>query len=465
MRSSLLTAALCRCLPIVVVAASCTDGSNPTEPYLTGMESAHANVGGSPIIVAHSAELVAALTPENAGRRILVRAGSYAVNQLLTVPDRATLEGEGVMLFDDAGLPSGFAAGTRTALTMTANVPGNALTLGNGATVRRLAIEDLPGRSGNAVGIVSRHAGDRVSATISETEILNPTAHGVAPHGPTGCGIAVLSLNPNMGADPPPHAGASVTARITRSLVRSPAMGIGCGLFAFNFASMASISVALSDNVIGGGIIASGGVSRPDVVHDARTVITSQRNLYRDDTADACTARRLGWNLQGGSGMPAPVLIGATERNTLSFHSQDDRLEGFTTGVLAIGGRRFFAEPTAGPSSDNSVDLQMIGTTISTSACGGAAFVRDLRLAGAMAANSSMVPGNGNTLRVVFRGVTGSGTRSNLFANVLDANGAQSPELGAGNRLRFVGNPEAFSRTNEAIEPAPAVEFFTGGGS
>ncbi len=453
-------------LALVVTLAACSsDAVGPApEPYVGGIKSAHSS-NANTIVVGNSAELAAALTPGNAGHRILVRAGSYSVNQLLTVPDRATLEGEGVMLFDNAGLPSGFVAGTRTAVTMIGNIPGNVLTLGNGATIRRLAIEDLPGRSGNAVGIVSREAGDRVSATISETEIVNPTAHGVAQQGPTGCGIAVLSLNPNMGAAPPPHAGASVTARITRSLVRSPSMGIGCGLFAFNFAPTASVSVTLADNVIGGGIIASGGVSRPDAVHDSRTVIVSQNNLYRDDTGNACTVRRTGWNLQGGSGVPVPLVVAGTERNTLRLHSLNDRIEDFTTGVLATGGRRFFAEPMAGPTSDNTVDLQMIGTTISTSACGGAAFVRDLRLAGALAANSSLVPGDGNTLRVVFRGVTGSGVRSNLYANVLGPDGAQSPELGTGNWLRFVGSPEAFARTNDAIAPAPAGEFFTGGGT
>lgn len=77
-----------------------------------------------------------------------MRSGSYNVSQPLVVPDGATLEGEGVMRVDDSGLPTGFDEGTRTTLAMTANTAGDILTLGDGATVRRIAIEDLAGRVG-----------------------------------------------------------------------------------------------------------------------------------------------------------------------------------------------------------------------------------------------------------------------------------------------------------------------------
>jgi hypothetical protein len=241
-------------------------------------------------------------------------------------------------------------------------------------------------------------------------------------------------------------------------------MGIGCGLFAFNFAPSASISVDVSRSVIGGGVIASGGVSRPDAVNDSRTVLASHHNLYRDDTADPCAAGRLGWNLQGGSGTPIPLPNPGAARNALRLHSVSDRIEGFTMGVLATGGRRFFGAPTAAPVTDNSVDLELLGTTISTPACGEAAFVADLRLAGALVTDGAIVPGDGNTLRAVLRGVTGSGSRSNDYADVLGPAGAQPPSLqGAGNRLSIVGSPEAFARTNHAIAPAPGATFFTGG--
>jgi len=374
-----------------------------------------------------------------------------------------TLEGEGVMLLDGSGLPTGFAPGTGTTLTMTANTAGDVLTLGNGATVRGVTVADLAGRAGNVIGVLSRDVGDRVSATIADVEIVNPNPHGVAPSGPLGCGVTVLTRNPNLGGDPPPHAGAAISATITHSLIHSLGIGIGCGVFAFNFAPEASVGVTLASNVVGGGIIASGAVSRPDAVHDSKTTIQSMRNLYRDDSSNPCLAQHLGWNLQGGSGTPIPLPIGATTGNALRVASLDDRLEGFAHAITAIGGRRFFGSPIAGPTTGNSVDLELIGATISTPACGGAPFVADFTLAGAEVANQSLVPGDGNTLRALIRGVTASGARSNLYANVRGPTGPVPAAMqGTGNRLEIVGSAQSFAQTNEAITPAPAAEFFTG---
>jgi hypothetical protein len=233
-------------------------------------------------------------------------------------------------------------------------------------------------------------------------------------------------------------------------------------LFAFNFAPSASVSVALAGNVVVGGIILSGGVSRPDAVHDSRTDILSSRNLYRNDSPDQCAPQRLGWNAQGGSGTPVPLTIGATERNVLRINSIDDRIEGFTTAVLAVGGRRFFAAPVAGPSTGNSVDLKLIGTAIKTPSCAGATPVADFRLAGALVSNASLVPGDGNTLHAVIRRVTGSGPRSNAYADVLGPTGPVPAAIqGTGNRLDIAGSLKAFVRTNRAIDPAPGREFFT----
>ena len=449
---------------LVISAAGCaTDTPNPTGPPIAGMsEPAEANFQDeNVIVVSNSPELVAALVPENAGRRIRVRAGDYSLTQLLTVPDQVTLEGEGVMLFD-GGLPTGFAAGTRTTLTMTTNLPGTVLALGDGVTVRGIAIQDLAGRAGNSIGVFSRDAGDRLSATIEEVEVVNPTSHAIAPSGPSGCAVAVVSQNPNLGSDPAPHAGAAIAARLTGSLIRSTATGTACGLFAFNFAPVASVSVALTGNVLVGGIIASGGVSRPDAVHDSRTEIQSHRNLYRNDSPNPCAPSRIGLNLNGGSGTPVPLGIAATERNELRIHSVDDRIEGFTTGVLAAGGRSFFAAPIAGPTTDNSVDLKLLGATIATPSCGAATSVADFRLAGALVSSASLDPGNGNTLRALMRGVTGSGPRSNAYGDVLGPAGAPPPAIqGTGNRLELARNLHAFQQTNQAIDPAPGPGFFT----
>jgi len=436
------------------------DAPSPVDPLSSGSRAA-ADASTMPTVtVGTSAELVAALSPANAGARIHVRAGSYTVDRLLTVPDSAVLEGEGVMQFDGAGRPTGFAPGTGTTLTMTASVPGDVVTLGNGATLRQLAIEDLAGRAGNAVGVVSRAPGDSVSASIAEVEMFDPNPHGNSPLGPTGCGLAVVTRNPNLGGYPPPHEGATLDVRMVRSLIHAPAAG-SCGLFAFNFAARGNVSVSVADKVIGGGIIANGGVSRTDAVHDASVRIESRNTLYRQDFADACADRRLGWNLTGGSGAPLPFVLPATEHNTLAIHSTDDRIEGFVTAVFAIGARRFFNAPIAGPNNGNGIELQMLHTTISTPSCGGV----DLELVGAASAGSYS-PGDGNYVHALLRGVTGSGTRANVYANTMGGSGALPDGVqGTGNRLEITGNPRAFAETNTGIDPAPGAEFFTAASS
>jgi hypothetical protein len=428
-------------------------------PAAPGADPASLESANGAIIVNDAAGLVAALAPANAGRRILVQAGTYAVSAPLTVPDGATLEGEGVMQFDGAGLPVGFAAGGRTTLTMTADVPGAMLTLGNGAAIRRLQVTDLAGRSGSVVAVFSRRPGDRVAASITESEIVNLTPMGANPDGPTGNGVLVLTLNPNLGAAPAAHESATLTAGVTRSLIRSPAGGVG--VFAFNFATQGSVSVSLAGNVVGGGIVANGGVSRPDAVHDAKVTIESRRNLYRDDSPDPCATPHLGWNLTGGSGPPAPLPVPETARNALRVHSVDDRVEGFAIGVLATGSRRFFPSPIAGPSTDNHLELELVGGTIATPSCGGAPFVKDFDLAGAFAGGDDFSPGTGNSLSVVLRGMTGSGVRFNRYESALGPSGPLSAELQGDNHLQFAGSPQAFATANAAIAPAPGAGLFT----
>jgi len=410
------------------------------------------------VVVTTSSELLAALSEEGAGRRILMRAGAYAITQPLTIPDGVTLAGEGVMQFDGAGLPAGFAPGTHTTLSMTANVAGYMLTLGNGVTIRGLEIADLPGRAGgNVVAVVSREAGDRVSATIDESEIVNPNA----AIGPNGFGLVVLTRNLNGGADPAPHAGSAISVTMVRSLVRSPAGG--GGLFAFNYAARGRVSVTLSGNVVGGGIIANGGVSLPDAVHDSETRIDSQRNLYRDEAPDPCVVASFGWNLTGGSGPPLPLPVSQTVRNTLRIHSVDDQIERFRIGVLASGARRFFPAPIAGPSTDNTVVMHLLGTSISTPSCAGVPAM-DFRLAGALVTDASVAPGDGNSLHATLRAVTGSGFRANTYADVIGPVGPLPAALqGVGNKLVITGNQQAFTQTNTGIDPRPGAEFFTSG--
>ena len=398
---------------------------------------------GPDIVVTTAAELAAALVPANEGARILVTAGEYDVSTALTVPDGATLEGEGVMTFDGSGLPGGFEVSGRTLIRATAALAGDILTLGDGVTVRNLAIEDVADRSGNLIAVLSRAPGDSVSARVDECELINPNANGIAPPGPTGASLVAVTRNPNLGQDPPAHEGSNLSVRMALSVVHSP--GGGAGVFSINFASQSSIDLDLERNVIGGGVIASGGVSRPEAVTGSRVRIDSRRNLYVNESVEA----GLGWNLLGGAGSPAFPTAPSTS-NVLRMHSKDDTIDGFLSGILARGGQRFFAE--SGPSSSNRIDLQLIGLHIQTAADPSAS---DLALFGALSAAPGVSPGDGNVVRVLIRQSTGSGPRLNEYADSIGG--------GTGNRLEITGNARAFSKTNDGLEPPPPAEFFIGG--
>ncbi len=420
------------------------------------------------------AELAAALVPANAGRRVRLRAGTYDIDKLLVVPDSMTLEGAGVMRFDADGLPTGFSDDTRTTLRMIASLGGDMLTLGDGVTIQNLEIVDLVGRSGNVVGVSSRHPRDQISATIIEAVIVNPGPLALGAGGPLGRGLSVITRNLNMGADPPPDNGSVLSVRVVRSIIQSAAGG--GGFFAYNFTANSKISLDIASSVIGGSNEANGGVSRPEPVHDSEVRIASRGNLYRNEWADPCASPLRGWNFTGGSGAPIPIPLAETRRNSLHVRSTNDRIEGFTTGVLATGSRRFFASPLNPPPSGNHLDLQLIGTTISTPSCADAGrsantsgvpstqyrAVADLRLTGAWVENTTLAPGDSNTLRVELRGVTGSGQGSNEYLHAGGVVGELPGHLrGSGNRLDIIGSSEAFVRTNRGITPAPASRFFT----
>ena len=364
------------------------------------------------IVVTTTAELEAALSPANEGAQILVRAGEYDVSHALTVPDGATLAGEGVMAFDESGLPTGFEASGRTLLQATAALVGDVLTLGDGATVRGLVIEDVVGRlvAGNAVAVVSRAAGDFISTRIEECEIINPNPALVQPQGATGRGLVVITRNPDL---EPPHEGAELRMAMSRSIVRSP--GGGIGVFAINFASHAEIQLDLEGNVIGGGLNASGGVGRPDAVTGASVTIQSRRNLYRSDSP---VPTAIGWTLFGGADAPSPLFVSqASTFNSLQIHSMDDTIGGFATGISAAGARRSGA--LSGSISSNRVELDLHGTLLQTT-------TTDLRLFGA----SSFVnvsTGDENTLHVLVSQATGSGPRANQYADSRTPSMEKSP--------------------------------------
>ena len=396
---------------------------------------------GNRIVVTTTAELEAALTPANAGKRILVRAGEYEVSQALTVPDDATLVGDGLMEFDDCGLPTGFQPSGRTVIRSTPALVGDILTLGEGSSLRNLAIEDVSGRQGNLVVVSSRDAGDFISALIIECELINPNPSEITPEGSIGRSLKVITLNPNLGLDPPPHEGAVLEVQMKRSIIRSP--GAGYGVFAINFASHAQISLELHRNVIGGGMNLSGGVSRPDAVTGASVSIQSRRNLYRSDSAVPTSN---GWSLIGGTTAPLPGLASeASTFNSLEMDSRNDTIAGFSTGILALGGAR--TGPLPEPSSSNLVDMDLHDLSVQTT-------TSDLVLFGATSFVPGMSPGDGNVARLVLKKSTGSGPRVNVYVD-------SSEGLGVDNRLEVVGTQKAFVRSNDGFDPIPPAEFFT----
>ncbi len=411
------------------------------------MVGATAPLRAQAIVVTTAAELQAALTPANAGKGILVRAGEYEIGQALTVPDDATLVGEGEMIFDESGLPTGFAPDGRTVIRSTATLVGDVLTLGDGSTLRDLVIEDFPGRAGgNPVVVVSRAAGDFISAVLAEVEIINPNPAGIAPAGPTGSGLVAITRNPNLGQDPPAHEGAVLRVEMRRSIVRSR----GDGVFAINFAAHSEIGLVLQRNVIGARLVATGGVSRPDAVTGATVSIESLRNVYWNQSG---LPGLVGWFLIGGAGSPAFPSAPSTS-NRVDIHSGKDTIQGFQLGIVGIGGQRFLAG--SGPSSSNRLEMDLHDLRVQTTT---EPLAADLTLFGARSFVNGVAPGDGNTLSLVLRKSTGSGPRANAYG---DSTTPSMGDLGVGNQLSVVGSENAFVRTNDGFDPIPPAEFFTG---
>ncbi|MGI9044357.1 MAG: hypothetical protein ACR2GK_09590, partial [Gemmatimonadaceae bacterium] len=185
----------------------------------------------------------------------------------------------------------------------------------------------------------------------------------------------------------------------------------------------------------------------PDAVTGANVTVMSRSNLYR---ADPGVTPLSGWQVYGGAGSPVPgAVTEAATGNTLRVHSVNDRIEGFTRAITAVGASR----PTsnASPLSFNSASLELHGTQFSS-------VVADFFLVGSRSLVTGTYPDAGNALRVLARGVSGSGVRSNVYASTL---GPAGTTLGADNSLEFIGSLQAFSHTNSSIEPPPPAEFFT----
>jgi hypothetical protein len=396
------------------------------------------------IVVTTAAELVAALSADPGDLTIFVQRGTYLLSHAIQVPDGTALIGEGAMLYDGEGLPTGFAPEGRTVIAAIAGVTGNFVTLADGASLQGLVIQDVvrPALTGGSpVAVSSRSPSDSVSAQVAECEIINPNpVNGPGLTGPVGRGLLAITRNSASAGGAASHEQSLVSVHLTQSIIRSP--GGGDGIFAINFASGSQIELHLRRNVIGR-LGANGGVSRPDSTVGATTLIQSTGNLYR---ADNPTPTSIGWGLNGGSDAPmlAPLIAEDTVNNKLSMHSVDDRIEGFGRAIVATAGVRMSALAGAIASNENQLILE--GTRLAST-------TSDLELLGA---RNGVGMADGNELRVTLHNVIGSGPRANTYRDAVS-------NLGIGNRLIITGSLTAFSHTNEAISPMPGEQFFTAG--
>jgi hypothetical protein len=423
------------------------------------LQTAESDSTRAPLLVRTSGQLVEALTPGNAGRRIRVARGEYRIDRPLQVPDGVTLEGEGVMSFDADGLPAGFEPGTETVLRVTDGFHGQVLTLGHRSELRGLRVLDLasppsqpPQRQGNVVYVASRAPGDVIAALVVECELVNPNLVGFSDAGPHGHGVVALTLNPNLGAPPAAHEGAQASIRVQRSIVRTHT---GAVVFASNFAARGAVTVALEGNRFEGYLTVGAGVSRPDAVTDSVMRIESRRNHFLRSGRD-----RYGWLLLGGSTSPHFLEAGipGAAHATLRVDSTDDRIEGFRQGIQAAAARRIGNQSSL--LTDNRVELRLHGTRIRSDGEGAA----DLVLRGTMSeieqaeGPGEFPAGHRNVLRVVMEGISGSGERRNVYADVVGP--AKLENQGVGNRLEFTGDAASFSRSNGGIDPQPEARFF-----
>lgn len=410
------------------------------------------------INVSNAAQLQAALVPSSKGATIKVAAGTYAVGTPLVVPEKARLEGAGGMTIDAMGLPTGVPKGAGSRLVAASALQGDILTLKNGAEVAGLVVEDVAGRNGNLIAVTSMNSKEDISATIEDCELVNPNPSAATLAGPMGRGLLVVTRNPPDRSPEPGHDRIRLAVEMRRSLIRSPANG--SGIFAVNFAAVAEIELRLAGNVIGGGLDTAGGVSRGRPTYHSRTAIISHRNVYR---SDGKAAAGIGLFLHGGTTPPAPVASLAaafTTDNSLSLKSKRDRIEGFATAVYAAAAWRPFS--SSGPVSRSHVDLDFEDLLLTSGAA-------DLHLVGAESgvgvsatgASPEFTPGDDNRLSVTMKNVTGSGPRSNFYANAVLFSGGAIPAAlaGTGNRLEILNDIRTFAASNK-LQPAPPVTFF-----
>jgi hypothetical protein len=399
--------------------------------------------GADPTYLDSTEALIAALRDSAGARHLHLRRGTYVVDRTLVLPDGTTLRGDGVMRYDETGLPQGFEPGSETVIRAADGFAGDVVAMGHDTHLQHLVVQGVDDNDsehgGNIVAVVSRRPNDRIEGTIVECEIVNPNPQSYTDRGPKGYGIVVVTRNV-AGTS---HVGAGVRLRLQRSIVRAP--NDGGALFAINFAPKGNIEVTLRHNRMEAPLAGTAAASRPAAVDGARVRIDSAQSLYTGTGSAGSRA----WAFFGASSSPhvASDAPNGPSGNTVSVRSVGDRIANVSVGLMAVAGRRI-ADKT-GPVSDNTADLDLRDLEIRTVGADGADLVLHGTLLSSTPAEGVVPPtvGERNTLRVRMRGVSGSGRRANVYS-------------AAEGRIVVAGDRASFVRDNPEIDPTPPPEFF-----
>ncbi len=426
------------------------------------------------LVVSTTAELVAAMNPQNAGKTIRIQAGTYCPNAPLTLPEGSRVLGGGKMEYEN-GLPEGFRAGTATEIIPADGgkqcpaeqgfFSGNwVIRLTDGSSLEGVKISiDLTAGYTFAANTVIIHAkgGQTIRTSMSECDIQARSGpFSIVPPGiPAGRAIQIMT-----GDGPPNHdlpGDPKIRAVISRSIIRGSNT---VALFNGQWESKGDVFLALHDNVfkeanwsldlVGGISRIAGGVT--NVAEGTVTEVLSIGNLYQG-VGESST----GWLLTAGANGPPPGSP-SSNHNSLTITSLNDRIENVGIGLNARAA--FRRSPAHGYVNDNTTDLQMIGTTISTLTTQDPnSFTADLvfcPVAGQGSAFTVDKVGDGNWVYVSALGLDGSGVRDNLYEYFAGICGFMD-STGDDNGLTFWGNLKLWNVLNKNIDPDPPAELFS----
>ncbi len=426
------------------------------------------------LLVSTTAELVAAMNPQNAGRTIRIKPGTYCPNAPLTLPEGSRVIGAGKMEYDD-GLPSEFREGTVSHIIPADGgkqcpveqgfFAGNSvISLTDGSSLQGVKISiDLTVGYTFAANTVVIHArgGQTIQTLISECDIQARSGPFViVPPGiPAGRAIQLMT-----GDGPPNHdlpGDPKIRAVISRSIIRG---NNTVAIFNGHWESKGETFLALQGNVFkeaNWSLDLVGGISRnalgvANVVEGAATEVLSIGNLYQGVGVDST-----GWLLTAGATGPQPGAPDSNH-NHVTMTSFNDRIENVGIGINARAA--FRRSPLQGYLHDNTTDLQIIGTEISTLTTDDPNFsTADLAFCPVAAQGSALKVdkvGDRNWVYVSALGLNGSGTRGNLYEYFAGICGFMD-STGDDNGLVFWGNLKLWQILNKNIDPDPPAELFS----